>query len=533
MAQATLGAERGMTMLELAERLGNAGFTWLVEDCAERGRRDRPLDDASVRDRLAQFETEITGLRGLCRRLVERHEAGTAGPADASIVKLLLQRAAAADDGLRRRDRPGLAAHTVLAKPMSSGWESGAWVLDFIGSWEWTIPGGAERDPAHDHRRARARPAARAGRRCMNADFTDFHDELRAVARESLARPARWWREGCRLARSTGVSWRRRVGSDSRCPRRSTEPARPSPRSRWCLHEMGRAVAQSSYLGSAVLGVGALKLVESSPERDDLLRRLSSGGARVAVALPTGEEALTPLAAPFSLCREAGRLTLHGRVDFVPDAGESDGLLLLAQAPGIGPVLVCLRAGSPGLEVSEQPVVDVTRRFASVAANSVAVSDSDVWRFAAASPEPARHLVDRGALATACDSLGLAEAVMEATVAYAGVRQQFGRAIGSFQAVKHGCADMLVQITVCRELVATAVHALVSAPDDAWVAASQAKSYVGEAAVEIAGKAMQLHGGIGYTWDSGIHFYLKRAALNRSLFGSPRAHRRRLGARFG
>lgn len=133
-AQATLGAERGMTMLELSERLGNAGFTWLREAA--------PLDDPVVADRLAQFETELTGLRGLCRDLVERTEAGRAGPADASIVKLyyseLLQRMTGfgAEIG-------GLAAHTVLAKPASSGWESGAWMLDFIGSWEWTIPGGA------------------------------------------------------------------------------------------------------------------------------------------------------------------------------------------------------------------------------------------------------------------------------------------------------------------------------------------------------------------------------------------------------
>ncbi|HXL63143.1 MAG TPA: acyl-CoA dehydrogenase family protein [Mycobacterium sp.] len=134
-AQATLGAERGLTMLELAERLGNAGFRWLVRAC-------RPIDDPVVADRLAQFEIEISGLRGLCRELVENAEAGTAGPADASIVKLyyseLLQRMT--DFGA---EMSGLAAHTELAKPLSSGWESGSWVLDFIGSWEWTIPGGS------------------------------------------------------------------------------------------------------------------------------------------------------------------------------------------------------------------------------------------------------------------------------------------------------------------------------------------------------------------------------------------------------
>jgi alkylation response protein AidB-like acyl-CoA dehydrogenase len=133
-AQATLGAERGMTMLELAERLGNAGFRWLVQSC--------PTDDPIVADRLAQFEIEITGLRGLCRQLVENAEAGTAEPADASVVKLfyseLLQRMT--DFGV---EVGGIAAHTELVKSASSGWESGSWMLDFIGSWEWTIPGGS------------------------------------------------------------------------------------------------------------------------------------------------------------------------------------------------------------------------------------------------------------------------------------------------------------------------------------------------------------------------------------------------------
>ena len=130
-AQETLGAERGMTMLELSERLGNAGFRWLVDSA--------PVDDPIVADRLAAFDTELTALRGMCRRIVEH---GAAGPADASIVKLyyseLLQRLTdfAVEIG-------GPHAHTSVTKPMSSGWESGSWVLDFVGSWEWTIPGGA------------------------------------------------------------------------------------------------------------------------------------------------------------------------------------------------------------------------------------------------------------------------------------------------------------------------------------------------------------------------------------------------------
>ncbi|HTX64011.1 MAG TPA: acyl-CoA dehydrogenase family protein, partial [Acidimicrobiales bacterium] len=139
-------------------------------------------------------------------------------------------------------------------------------------------------------------------------------------------------------------------------------------------------------------------------------------------------------------------------------------------------------------------------------------------------------LVDLAATAIACDSLGLMEAMLEATVAYAKARQQFGRPIGSFQAVQHACADMLVAVQVSRALVAQAVDAVASgAPaQERRAAVSRAKSHVGSSAVEVCGKAVQLHGGVGYTWESGIHAYLKRATLNRVLFGSPEEHRRRL-----
>ncbi|HUE60237.1 MAG TPA: acyl-CoA dehydrogenase family protein [Acidimicrobiales bacterium] len=137
----TLGAERGMVMLELAERLGNAGFRWLLETCGRLVSGARPIDDPVVLDGLAELETEVTALRALCRNLVEANASGSAGPADASIVKLyyseLLQRMM--DFGA---DAAGLPGHVQLRRPMSSGWESGAWVLDFIASWEWTIPAG-------------------------------------------------------------------------------------------------------------------------------------------------------------------------------------------------------------------------------------------------------------------------------------------------------------------------------------------------------------------------------------------------------
>ena len=191
----------------------------------------------------------------------------------------------------------------------------------------------------------------------------------------------------------------------------------------------------------------------------------------------------------------------------------------------------------PGLVIAAQPMLDETRSLGLVTADAAELSDASVWRFSGDPEAAVRFLLDRAAVAVACDSLGLSEAMLDATVAYAGVREQFGRPIGSFQAVKHACADMLVQVCVARQLVAAAVQ-LVAGPGpgadgEDTVAASMAKSYACAAAVDVAGKAMQLHGGIGYTWESGIHVYLKRAALNRALFGTPAAHRRRLAARYG
>lgn len=140
-AQATLGSERGMTIVELAERL-NVGYGWLVKLSKTATIAGRPAsDDMAVRETMAELGTEVKALRLLCGRLVENLEkSGGVGP-EASIIKLfyseLLQRMMRFGVELE-----GLAAHTVLDKPMSAGWESASWMLDFIGSWEWTIPGG-------------------------------------------------------------------------------------------------------------------------------------------------------------------------------------------------------------------------------------------------------------------------------------------------------------------------------------------------------------------------------------------------------
>jgi alkylation response protein AidB-like acyl-CoA dehydrogenase len=323
----------------------------------------------------------------------------------------------------------------------------------------------------------------------VTSNLREFHDELRAIARELLAKGGDW-------RQVVDAGW---VGLEIPEPLGGTGAS--FVETAIVLEEMGRAATAHRYLGTA-LAVGALTALAPNDSRDSLLIRIGAG-------------ATAALAAGFTV---AGG-TVTGRAEFVPDVVGADIVLLQADAPS-GPLLVEVS----GLEVTAQPVLDQTRALAVVTAGGAPMVDS--W------PLPdVGALRDRAAVAIACDSLGLSEKMLAATVEYASVRHQFGRPIGSFQAVKHACADMLVQVSVARQLVTVAVDVLAGG-DDAGVAASMAKSYACSAAVDVVGKAMQLHGGIGYTWESGIHTYLKRAMLNRSLYGSPAAHRKRLAARY-
>ncbi|BBX00609.1 acyl-CoA dehydrogenase [Mycolicibacterium moriokaense] len=312
------------------------------------------------------------------------------------------------------------------------------------------------------------------------SEFAEFHAELRSVAGDLLAkdRTVEW-------PALVDAGW---VGLE--IPEQFGGAGATFAETAVICEEIGRAASATSYLGSAVLAVGTLNALQPSDVRDQLLTDIASGGVRTAVALDG--------------------------TDFVPDADGADQVLVVAE----NGVTVGTHTATP------TPVVDETRRLA-----AVTPTGGETLLFDGDPSTAIQGLRDRAAVAVACDSLGVSEAMLAATVGYAKVRHQFGRPIGSFQAVKHACADMLVSITVSRQLVTAAVQAIAE-NQDAKVAAAMAKSHACGAAVDIAGKAMQLHGGIGYTWESGIHVYLKRAALNRSLFGSPAAHRRELAKRY-
>lgn len=318
----------------------------------------------------------------------------------------------------------------------------------------------------------------------------DLRDELRAMAREVLGSGAGW-------AQLVDAGW-----SGLEVPEALGGAGVTFAETAVVLEELGRAAASTPYLGTA-LAVGALTLAAPDEARDALLERIASGAT-----------------AAFASGFEVSDGVVSGTADFVPDAAGAEVVVLFADDAG-EPVLLT----TSDLTVTPQPLLDETRALATVAAANAPISASWVLTV-----DPER-LSERAAVALACDSLGVAEAMLAATVDYVKVRRQFDRPIGTFQAVKHACADMLVKVSLARQLIDDAV-ALIAAGRAAADAASMAKSYSCGMAVDVVGKAMQLHGGIGYTWESGVHVYLKRAALNRALFGSPAEHRALLAERY-
>ena len=359
----------------------------------------------------------------------------------------------------------------------------------------------------------------------MTNELAEFHDELRTVARDLLAPTSPLVTGG----EPAGADWPKLAQAG--WPGLEVPAAQGGSEASFAevavvLEELGRAATATPFLGT-VLAVGALDLVEPSPARDELLAGIAAGDVVATVAVPTGSVDLDAGHLPFRLERVDDGPRLVGNVPFVPDAPGADRILLVADDPTSGPALVDVAPGA-GVEVRATPVVDASRSFGEVVADGTPVDSGRCWPLTG---DP-HDLLVRGSLAVAVDSIGVAGAALDATVEYATVRQQFGRPIGSFQAVKHACANVAVELTISRRLVADAIERVVAGAPDADVAVSMAKAHAVETGVAATGTALQLHGGIGYTWEHGLHVLLKRAALDRSLFGSPAAHRARLARRY-
>jgi len=294
------------------------------------------------------------------------------------------------------------------------------------------------------------------------------------------------------------------------------------------LVELGRALAPAPYLGSAVLGTSGVLFGGTPAQREYWLPRLASGESIATAALTGFSGRLGSAEAHPELRPHAGGWRLAGVADYVPDLPAADVVIVAADLQG-EPALVLVRpADYDELVVEPTPMFDPSRRFGRLRADGACLEPMALMARGDDAVTAIEAMITWGAAALACDSLGVAERVLDSTVTYVGQRVQFNRPIGTFQAVKHRCADMFLAVASSRVAVQEAARQVSANVDQAGAAAALAKAYAGDAAAQVAGDGVQLHGGIGFTWEHDSHLYLKRAKLNQALLGSSRWHRRRL-----
>ncbi len=270
--------------------------------------------------------------------------------------------------------------------------------------------------------------------------------------------------------------------------------------------QLGRAVAPAPFLARSVLAPLALMLAGSAAQQAEWLPRIASGAVRFGVAIAGIVEERDGV----RVRADGGRLT--GTALFALDFAGADHFIVADDSGR----LHLLAAGSTGVDRIALQTIDTTRSIGELRlTGAIAEPLADDGGLAA------RRLRDAGRVLLAADSLGAGEVMIEKAVAYAGEREQFGRVIGSFQAVKHMCAEMAARHEPCRALVWYAAHAFDTIPEEAALVACHAKSLTGEVHRFVARTATEVHGGMGFTDLLGLHFWFKRIGFDRQVLGGP------------
>jgi alkylation response protein AidB-like acyl-CoA dehydrogenase len=279
------------------------------------------------------------------------------------------------------------------------------------------------------------------------------------------------------------------------------------------FEQLGYALAPTPLFSTTAAGLLLAASVDAE-QRGRWLAPIASGERRGTVALYDEQPLRTPMAGEAEF--DDGKLTATR--SFVPDAGSADTIVVVAT----GDRAFVVEASAPGVTIEPLDSLDPTRRLFKVSFDGAAAEqlDLDVAAF------------ERGnraaVVALAAESVGVAQRALDMAVAYAKERKQFNTPIGAFQAVAHACAQMLLETEGARSTILYAAWTLDSAPDEAPAAASLAKAYASDAGWRVTASALQVHGGIGFTWEHDLHFFLKRARANAALWGDARWHRERV-----
>jgi alkylation response protein AidB-like acyl-CoA dehydrogenase len=297
------------------------------------------------------------------------------------------------------------------------------------------------------------------------------------------------------------------------------------------LEELGAALFTGPYLASAVLAATALLASDDEEACKDLLPGIAAGETVATLAFTEDGGSWDPASIRLAASPDDAGWRLDGHKSFVLDGHTADLILVVAAAGSDRKLsLFAVHAEATSLTRHALPTLDQTRKLARLTFGGTPAR-------LVGEPGAARAVLDRtldvAAIALAAEQLGGAQRALDMAVAYAKVRQQFGRPIGSFQAIKHRCADLLLEVESLRSAVGYAAAAVAAGSTEVAVLAPLLKAYASEVYSHVAGENIQIHGGIGFTWEHDAHLYLKRAKASELFLGDASYHRDRLATRIG
>ena len=278
---------------------------------------------------------------------------------------------------------------------------------------------------------------------------------------------------------------------------------------------LGSGTAPVPYAGSYVMAPIAINLGGDVQQKSNWLPKIAGGECVIGVGLSEYVGAREDSGIEFS----NGKLS--GRCLFLIDGKDADAYLLADKSGQ----LYLVDSSSSGITVTELTTVDKTRTSIELVLDKV---DAEILPNSS-NREVIEKVLDAGRLMLAADTVGAAQVMLDKSVAYSLERKQFGRLIGSFQAVKHMCAEMAAELEPCHSMIWHAAHCQDNVPEEARLMACQTKAHVSEVGKQISKTATEVHGGMGFTDELGLHYWFKRIGLNRQLLGSPELIREEAG----
>lgn len=287
--------------------------------------------------------------------------------------------------------------------------------------------------------------------------------------------------------------------------------------------EMGRAVLPSPFI-STVWASALIDRAGSEGQKAQYLEAISSGELKATVALVEPSNSWNPEAVELQAEKSGTNYVLNGRKDYVTDAGVADLIVTVARS-GADLVILPFAANAEGLTVTLTPGIDATRKLYTVEFKNVLIPQADALESGYRAKEALDQATAIANVALCGEMVGGMQWVLDESVEYVKTRQQFGRPVGIYQAVQHRCADMVLQTESSRSAVYYAAWALSENDASAKLAVAAAKVYCSEAGRLVGNNGIQVHGGIGFTWEHNLHLYYKRFKSSEIMFGDATYHR--------